>query len=158
MVTSYILILLVSAWLLSALVATLGARLLPRFTRRDAPPAETIALWVSLALLVVVSAPAWLLALTLAVHGLLHVKPLPALLPEPIAPYLVLSALLVLAITPFFAAPYWLALDAGIIAASLLGGWMRGIARPAMTTTWIPMLLLMAGLTLTAVRGGFLAS
>lgn len=117
MMTTYILVLVASAGLIAFGFSWLRARL-AHALKRPLIPQGTITLGVTLAMLIVVAAPAWLFAalimLMLTLHQFQHRLPLS---PIPI----LLLALLPLAAAPLAGASSGFALDAALIAACLFG-------------------------------------
>lgn len=149
MVTSYILILVFSAWLMSSGLTLVAGRIL-RMTHYSLPALPSlIALLTAVGFLTVVAAPGWLMVATLA--SLLLFSKLALPLPSGQLPWLiVLLALVPLLLAPLFGAPSWLAIDAALIAASLLGVRLTSRTRPELGAAFPSFLLLIVGLGLHA--------
>lgn len=158
MITSYILILAFSAWLITAALVVSGVRICRAMDRTIIVPAPSIALGVALAFLVVVAAPGWLVVIALITAIATHKH---RLLPfTSIASWFIaLGALIPMILAPVLGAPSWLAVDAAIIAASLLGALIASHELPKLDAALPAFLVAIIGLGLhAAMRGGLHAS
>lgn len=158
MITAYILILAFSAWLITRGLVLVAARLVT-MTQQPLPlqPAN-IALVVSLAFLIVVAAPPWVLLL--AIVAAFAARRLAVLcVNSPFAWHGVLLALLPLIAAPLLGAPSWLAVDAAMIAAALLGALSSRSAPTPMGVAFPAFIALIFGLAVEALlMGGIHAS
>ena len=153
MITAYILILAFSAWLITRGLVLVAARLVS-MTQQPLPlqPAN-IALVVSLAFLIVVAAPPWVLLLAIA--AAFAARRLTVLcVNSPFAWHGVLLALLPLIAAPLLGAPSWLAVDAALIAAALLGALSSRSAPTPMGVAFPAFLALIFGLAVEALLVG----
>lgn len=147
MITTYILTLALSSWLVSFALSFVAGRL----THATALPFGTshgvISLVVAVGFLVAAAAPAWVLVIALALLAAPRAK-----LP-PLASWLsILLILLPLLATPLLGAPSWVALDSALIAASLLGAVQaRGVVAP-LGRAWLPYVWLVGWLAFTALH------
>ena len=157
MVTSYILVLTFSAWLM-AFGISYAARRLMKLLAIAMNLQGVIALLVAVAFLVVAAAPSWAMLVALA---LLAVPPLRLIqhLPPTLAWAWVPLALLPLIATPLLGAPSWIALDSALIASSLLGvAHARSTVTAPLGRAFLPYLWLILWLAFEALshlaRGG----
>jgi hypothetical protein len=127
MVTSYILILVFSAWLGAFALCKLGSRLGTLLGVDTSTKTSVIAALVAIAFLMVASAPGWVLVLAIILFAVPHAR-LTQALPESLPSILLLLIVLALCFTPWLGAPSWIALDSALIASSILGATQaRGI-------------------------------
>lgn len=121
MVTSYILILIVSAWLI-AYGLTLTLHYVAQLVRIAVPPSapSIIALAVTLALFVVAAAPSWTIVIALLLLAMPH-RYITYRLPSSVQQTFILTILAFLMATPLAGAPSWVALDSAVLASALLG-------------------------------------
>lgn len=127
MITSYILILALSAWLLAFGLSFLAGRLTHAASLPLGQVHGIIALLVAIGFLVAAAAPAWVMVIALALIAFPPVRAMPTLLPWVAIPI----ALIPLSLTPLLGAPSWVALDSALLAASLLGAAQaRGVEAP----------------------------
>ena len=127
MVTTYILILAFSAWLMAFGLSFLAGRLTKAASLPFTHAHGVISLVVTVGFLIAAAAPGWVMVMALALMAVPPLRSLPTLLPWVIIPI----ALLPLLITPLMGAPSWVALDSAIMAASLLGAAQaRGVDSP----------------------------
>jgi hypothetical protein len=153
MITSYIIILALSAWLMAFGLSFVAGRLTQAASLPLGAAHGVISLVVAVGFLVAAAAPAWVLVIALALLAIPHLRSLPTLLPWVIIPI----ALLPLLVTPLMGAPSWVALDTALIAASLLGAAQaRGVEAP-LGRALLPYGWLIGWLGLTAAMhlGGF---
>jgi hypothetical protein len=153
MITTYILILTLSAWLMAYGLSALAGRLNAVAGLPVGGAQGVISLVVAVGFLVAVAAPGWVLILALGLIAVPPLRALPTLLPWMLLPI----ALLPLILTPFLGAPSWVALDSAILAASLLGAaHARGVEAP-LGRALLPYVWLIGWLAVTALLhlGGF---
>jgi len=147
MVTTYILILTFSAWLLAFGLSFLAGRLTKAASLPFTHAHGVIALVVAVGFLVAASAPGWVMVVALALMAVPPMRSLPTLLPWVIIPI----ALLPLLITPVMGAPSWVALDSAILAASLMGAAQARGVESSLGRALVPYGWLIGWLTVNAL-------
>jgi hypothetical protein len=115
MITTYILVLLLSAWLLSYGLVWTHRRMTRIFQKPLAMPAGSIALAVVLGMFLVVGAPAWLCLLAFGVLVMVNVASVRSV------PLALLAVAVLLLLLPFLGMSTGFALDAALIGAAVLG-------------------------------------
>lgn len=158
MITAYILILAFSAWLITRGLVLVAARLVTMAQQPLPLQPASIALIVSLAFLIVAAAPPWVLLLAIATA--FAARRIPVLcVNAPFAWHGVLFALLPLIAASLLGAPSWLAVDAAILAAALLGALSSRSAPTPMGVAFPAFVALVLGLAVEALLvGGIHAS
>lgn len=147
MLTTYILILSLSAWLLAFGLSWIAGRLTKTASLPLSNAHCVISLVVAVGFLIVAAAPGWVMVIALALIAVPPLRITPALLPWVIIPIVLLPLL----ITPLIGAPSWVALDSALIAASLLGAAQaRGVEAP-LGRALLPYAWLIGWLAVTAI-------
>ena len=146
MITTYILTLALSSWLVSLALSFVAGRLTHAAALPFAGAHGVISLMVAIGFLVAAAAPGWVLVIALALLAMPSVK-----LP-PLASWLsILLALLPLIATSLLGAPSWVALDSALIAASLLGAAQARGADTELGRAWLPYVWLVGWLAFTSI-------
>lgn len=150
MVTTYILVLTLSAWLMSHGLVLVSSRVVPVLGLST--PKSLIALGVAIAMLTVVAAPGWLLLLAMGVAALpVRNMRLDFGLPTMVPWFIALLLLILLCLGPVIGGPSYLAIDAALMGASLLGILTVSKSLPVLGRAFPAYLVLIVGIMLTVV-------
>lgn len=155
MLVFYTIILCLSSWLITYLLMRTGERLMRTLSLEMPLIGGYVALSVTLAMMIVVAAPAWVVTLAIAVTGFSlwrHVTLIPQALT---APLLVVSVILA-CVLAVFGGPHWLIIDAAIMVASLAGVIHATRALPEFRMSAAGFVILQAGLFVEAILRGAL--
>lgn len=158
MLIFYSLILCLTAWLVSYLLMRVGERLERLLSLREPLVGGYVALIVTLALMVVVAAPSWVVVSAILITGFTLWQKI-TLIPDALTSPLLGAATILACVFAVLGGPHWLVIDAVIMACALGGVVHATRALPEFRASASGFVALQLGLFVeAALRGAFHAT
>lgn len=158
MLIFYSIILCLSAWLVTYLLMRTGARVERLLALPEPLVGGYVALVITLAMMVVVAAPSWVILLAIALTGIAHWQHR-SLIPELLVAPLLAAGAIVAVVMAVFGGPHWLVIDIAILSAALGGVMQATRSLPEFRSSAAGFVTLQIGLFIeAALRGALHAS